>query len=253
MHRLHGPLVEIDDGQPSKRKPGDAVRPRSLTVGTAMRHTHGHLVKDPHHLGSRRRRCHRSRTRRSRLYPGHATPRLCRHSAGVQTSGAMSMRPNILVISFSDLAADPRVDRQIRFLRSRYTVVAAGLEPPGCDVDEFINISTAAPSVLERFIWRAWIVARRFQDAYWKHPKYEQVLARLGAVHADAVVANELEALPIALRLGPPVLFDAHEYAPREFDHITRWRLFVGPYAAWQVRRYVPRCGDDDGGWSYRR
>jgi hypothetical protein len=154
----------------------------------------------------------------------------------------MSTPPRILVISFSDLAADPRVDRQIRFLRSRYTVVAAGLAPPTCDVDEFVDISTGAPSVFERVSWRAWMVARRYDHAYWRQPKSGQILARLNSVRADAIVANDLEALPIALRLGPPVLFDAHEYSPREFDHIRRWRLFVGPYRSWQVRRYVPQA-----------
>lgn len=154
----------------------------------------------------------------------------------------MSTPPRVLVISFSNLASDPRVDRQIRFLQSRYAVVAAGLEPPGCDVDEFIDISTTAPSVLERVVWRAWIVARRHEAAYWKHPRSPQVLARLTGVRADAVVANELEALPIALRLGLPVLFDAHEYAPREFDHIRRWRLFIGPHKAWQVRHFIPQA-----------
>lgn len=153
----------------------------------------------------------------------------------------MPTRPRILVISFSDLASDPRVDRQIRFLRSRYAVVAAGLAPPACEVDEFVDLSIAEPSTLERLIWRSWIVARRFEGAYWKHPRSTQALARLRGVRADAVVANELDALPLALELGVPVVFDAHEYRPREFDHIGRWRLFVGPYASWEVRHYVPQ------------
>jgi glycosyltransferase involved in cell wall biosynthesis len=149
--------------------------------------------------------------------------------------------PRVLVVSFSDLASDPRVDRQLRFLEPRYRVVAAGLAPPACDVDEFVDLSTTAPSPLHRVVRRGWMVARRFEDAYWKEPRVAQALTRLAGIRADAIVANDLEALPIALRLGPPVVFDAHEYAPLEFDQVRRWRLFVAPYALWHVRRFVPQ------------
>ncbi len=48
----------------------------------------------------------------------------------------------ILVISFSDLARDPRVNRQIRFLSERYHVIAAGIADPGVPGVEFIQILT---------------------------------------------------------------------------------------------------------------
>jgi hypothetical protein len=55
------------------------------------------------------------------------------------------------------------------------------------------------------------------------------------------VVANDLSALPIALRLGLPVVFDAHEYAPGQLADLLWWRLVIGPYMRWQCRNYIPQ------------
>jgi hypothetical protein len=55
------------------------------------------------------------------------------------------------------------------------------------------------------------------------------------------VVANELESLPLALSLGPPVVFDAHEYSPLEFEDSLRWRVTWGPYVRYLSRTYIPR------------
>jgi hypothetical protein len=147
----------------------------------------------------------------------------------------------LLVISFSDLASDPRVDRQIDALRETYAIVAAGVAPPRHEVDEFIDVSTPPRSVPGRALGLARLLLRRYEDVYWKHPANVEVLRRLRAVRADAAIANDLASLPIALELGLPVVFDAHEYAPRELEQILWWRLVIEPFALWQCRRYVPR------------
>jgi hypothetical protein len=147
----------------------------------------------------------------------------------------------VLVVSFSDLATDPRVDRQISFLQMRHRIVAAGLGPPRYDVDEFVDITTPTRMVPGRVLGLGRLLLRRYEDVYWKHPTNVTVLERLRQVRADVVVANDLSSLPIALRLGPPVVFDAHEYAPREFENVLWWRLVIKPFALWQCRRYIPQ------------
>jgi hypothetical protein len=147
----------------------------------------------------------------------------------------------ILVVCFSDLGSDPRVDRQIRALQGRYEIVAAGLGPPGHDVAEFIDISTSPGTKLGAFLTLARLLARRYEDVYWRDPGNREVLARLQHVRADVVLANDFPALPVALRLGAPVVFDAHEFAPAQHADNFRWRVLIGPYARWQVRRYIPQ------------
>jgi hypothetical protein len=148
----------------------------------------------------------------------------------------------VLIISFTDLARDPRVGRQISFLDGRFDLVAAGLRPPAIPSVEFIDISGPPRRLLGRVLGAVRLVARRYDDVYWKHPTNRAVLSRLEGIPADVVLANDLASLPIATRLGPPVAFDAHEYAPEEFSERLGWRLLMQPYISWLCARYIPEA-----------
>jgi hypothetical protein len=151
----------------------------------------------------------------------------------------------ILVISYSNLANDPRVNRQIRWLSEAHEVVATGLGDPGVPGVRFISLGHLPPkkSVLARGKSALQILARRFESHYWRLPATVKGLEALGGVQADLILANDVEALPLAVRLAGnrPVIFDAHEYAPRQFDNSLRWRVFLQPYRAYLCRAYIPR------------
>jgi hypothetical protein len=63
---------------------------------------------------------------------------------------------------------------------------------------------------------------------------------RLQGVAADVVLVNEVAVLPIGLRLGAPVVVDAHEYSPEEFAERRVWRQLLGPYVRWQCATHLP-------------
>jgi glycosyltransferase involved in cell wall biosynthesis len=56
-------------------------------------------------------------------------------------------------------------------------------------------------------------------------------------------LANDIDTLPLALKLskGRKVIFDAHEYAPREFEDSLFWRIFFQRYKTFLCRVYIPR------------
>lgn len=145
-----------------------------------------------------------------------------------------------LVISFSDLASDPRVDRQIMALRTRFEVVAAGIAPSAYDDVAFVDLSTRPLRVRDGATGVGRLLVRQHASAYWRHPKNRLALERLRLVSADVVVANEVGTLPIAARLGRPVVLDAHEFAPEEFAERWWWRHLLAPYVRWQCRQYLP-------------
>jgi hypothetical protein len=147
----------------------------------------------------------------------------------------------VLVISFSDLARDPRVDRQIEFLQPHHRIIAAGLAPPRHAVDEFIDISTSVNSLTGRALGLALLLARRYDAHFWTRASNLAVLDRLSQLRPDVVVANDIATLPIALRLGAPVVFDAHEHAPSELAHLWRWRTLQAPRIRWLCRQYIPQ------------
>ncbi len=152
----------------------------------------------------------------------------------------MAALATVLVISFSDLASDPRVDRQIAALLTRHRVIAAGLAPSRHAGVEFVDLTTPPLGVIHGGIGVARLLARRSEAAYWRHPKYSAAYQRVADVQADVVVANDVAALPIAARIGPPVVLDAHEYAPEQFSNQWWWRQLVAPYVRWQCGRYIP-------------
>jgi glycosyltransferase involved in cell wall biosynthesis len=150
----------------------------------------------------------------------------------------------VLIISYSDLARDSRVNRQIRWLSERYDVIAAGLRDPSIPDVRFISLAHTIPkkSVFARAKSALQILARRIEPHYWRLPATAKGLEALSTVQADLVLANDIEALPLAVRLagGAPVIFDAHEYAPRQFDNTLTWRIFLQPYRAYLCRKYIP-------------
>jgi hypothetical protein len=152
--------------------------------------------------------------------------------------------PTALVLSFSDLGRDPRVSRQIDWLAGEYTVVAAGLDRPRRTGVRFVAISPSGGGEVGRLARGLRLVLRRHEPVYWTlhGPAWEA----LRGEQPDLIVANDLDTLPLAVRLGgrtgAPVVFDAHEFAPREFDDSWKWRLLRGPYATALARQYVPRA-----------
>ncbi len=155
-------------------------------------------------------------------------------------------RSRLLVISLSDLARDPRVDRQLRALRSSYDIVAAGLGPPSVPDVDYIDLNAPAwrPAALANQMAGATrMLARRYERAYWGNRLLSEARRRLADVHPDAIIANDVPALPLALAVadGAPVMLDAHEYAPLWFEDRRLWRTVMQPYMTALTRRYVPR------------
>ena len=150
----------------------------------------------------------------------------------------------VLIISFSELKSDPRVYRQIQLLRKHFHVTAAGFgNCPAEDID-WIQIQ---PSLRTRWDQLKNIVLlglRQFEKSYWNRPLHRMALELLGTRKFDLILANDIDALPLAVRLavGTPVLLDAHEYAPREYEDSALWRLVVQPYKRYLCRHYLDRA-----------
>ncbi|MFC7376607.1 glycosyltransferase [Brachybacterium sp. GCM10030267] len=149
---------------------------------------------------------------------------------------------SVLILSFSELVRDPRVQRQIGLLARRYEVTTVGFGPtPHPDVTHReLPASTRAWPSNKRYL-----LSRRYRHVYWDMSAVRAARQRLadlaGAV--DVVLANDVNTLPLALWLAPRrgIHADLHEYAPREKEHVRSWRWFVAPYQRWICRTCLPR------------
>lgn len=148
---------------------------------------------------------------------------------------------SLMILSFSTLESDPRVQRQIALFAERYDVTTVGFGPrphPGVEHVEIPQGTRAWPSSKQH------LLTGRYRGAYWSMSAvaaaHELLAEHVGTM--DAVLANDVNTLPLALWLSPRrgVHADLHEYAPREKEHQLAWRTFVAPYQRWLCRTCLP-------------
>ena len=154
----------------------------------------------------------------------------------------MTPKPTALVIAFSDLARDPRVHRQIEWLRGDYRVVAAGLAPPADPDMTFIPVEPRGKGRIAQAISVAQLLLGRADDYYWRQIHIGELRRTLSSLEPSVIVANDLATLPLAVAVGPgKVVFDAHEYAPGELA-TPLFRIFFRRYRERLCRDYIPRA-----------
>jgi hypothetical protein len=150
----------------------------------------------------------------------------------------VTARPSLLILSFSPIRSDPRVLKQVQLFSPLYDVTTCGFGDAPDGVVEHIEIPREA---------RAWvddkvgIATRQYKRAYWNTQAVKDAAPKLAGRTFDGILANDLNAVPLALSLGAKhgVHGDLHEFAPKEKDDDLRWRLTVAPYMRWLCRTYL--------------
>jgi len=149
-------------------------------------------------------------------------------------------RSRLLILSFSNIASDARVLKQVEYFADRYDVTTCGFGPqphPGVTHLELDPVHQI----------RQWtrfdIAARRFGKIYWNQPAIKAAAIVLEPASAfDVILANDVDAVGLAVNLHPlnGVHADIHEFAPRQDEDLLMWRLFVAPYVRWMCRAFLP-------------
>ena len=151
------------------------------------------------------------------------------------------MTQSLLILSFSDISADARVLKQVAAFRDRYEVTTCGYGPAPEGVTDHVQL----PSDQE--VWRysrALLILRQYARAYRENGAVRAASAALDGRRFDIVLANDVDAVPLALSLRPRrgVHADLHEFAPAQKSELLRWRLFVAPFMSWICRTSVTRA-----------
>ncbi|GGI47660.1 hypothetical protein BCL57_002373 [Agromyces flavus] len=150
-------------------------------------------------------------------------------------------KPQLLILSFSSIAGDARVLKQVRLFRDRYAVTTCGYGPPPEGVVEHVRIPDDRPAhdLNGRLITLHW-----YRRALWSIPAVAWAGDALAGRRFDAVLANDLEAVPVAVRLagGTRVHADLHEYTPRLHEEHEAWNRRIRPFHEWVARRYATRA-----------
>lgn len=153
----------------------------------------------------------------------------------------MSARPTMLILSFSPIIGDARVLKQVaRFTRDfEVTTLGYGGTPAG--VQEHISMPR---EIRYNDLDGKLITLKRYRRAYWRLSAVRWAIEKLKGRRFDVIIANDVEAVPVAVKLRPRrgVLADLHEYSPRLHDDNELWFQRITPWFDWVVRRYVTKA-----------
>ena len=157
-------------------------------------------------------------------------------------SAAPPERPRVLLLSFSRIATDPRLLREIALLRDRcrVTVLGYGVMPPESGID-YVELPEPGPLGVRGKVARAGQLAtRRFESEYWSHESVQAALRHLRDRRFEGAVAHDLMALPVLMRAqcADRLVFEAHEFSPDEDSGLV-WRALIRPSLDHLCRRYI--------------
>ena len=153
-----------------------------------------------------------------------------------------SASPSAAVLSFSPLHTDARVQRQIRALSSTCRVTAMGWTDPCIEGVDFVDVSRGPLTVPQKVQKAYRLKTRGFEAVYRSDGSVRKVADALRGHGYGLIVANDIDTLPVALmcRGEAKVLFDAHEFAPRQFESWFLWRFFIQKYKTYLCRTRIP-------------
>jgi hypothetical protein len=151
----------------------------------------------------------------------------------------------ILILSYSHLKSDPRIQRQIKALKDNFDIEVSGFSDSGDASISFFSIYSEPPFSMFRKLKRLFQFATRQYDLYYWDSGKKELVEKLKKRNYDLIIANDIQTLPLALEIGNPagnVFFDAHEYHPKEFEDSFKWQLFHRPYTEYLCKKYIPKA-----------
>ena len=176
----------------------------------------------------------------------------------------MSSRKNILIVCTHNYNQQPRVLRTIEALKNNYNISVAGLSDAKEHAINFIPLTQNPtqgkkeywhfnkPAVIrlpvsfyhKYFIQKQFNKAANFEQQYWTNERKSDLI-KLSEEKIDLIISHGVDTLPLAVKISNnkiPVIFNAHEYYPLEFEQNENWLKTQGAFANYAIGKYLPKC-----------
>ncbi len=156
-----------------------------------------------------------------------------------------------LQVFSSSLGRDPRPTRFYSLLRSlgAVTVCAtppvAGFETP----EEFFDLGQSSHSLSRRIRRAVGLLCHRYEQDLWTS-RQREIFEHLKGRDFSAIICQDCLLVPLALAIREartnrdrpcPVILDAREYYPRQFEQSFLWNLTLSGINDYVCRKYFPR------------
>ena len=154
---------------------------------------------------------------------------------------------NILIVSLSPIASDPRVLRQISLLLPHCSVTVAGYSEYSHPEVKYIELQRPLRKLgIKRTINRIrtifYVGLGIHKSYYWRTLGNSTLLTNLQFDEPfDFVIANDFDSAPIALTIpSKRYVLDAHEYTPDE-NFFSPSKVFFSRYKNWLCKEHIGR------------
>ena len=130
--------------------------------------------------------------------------------------------------------------RQVRLLENLANLSIIGFGDKPNSKTKFFQVKQPN-NFLDRIRRAIYLLFGFYERYYWSQPHIQESLRAVGRQDFDLIVANDLSALPVAIEIAGKgkVLFDAHEYSPREGEEKILWRLTHGKFNKFLCKKYL--------------
>jgi glycosyltransferase involved in cell wall biosynthesis len=166
--------------------------------------------------------------------------------------GSKSTNKSVCIISLSPIYRDARVLRQIEYLSPYYDLTVIGYGRPHSAWKDLQNIhwdliSQFQPTRMSKLAGLATLSLGKlwpsvYDNWYWSKPDRTHALEKAVVSRCDAFHANDWDTLPIAAKAArensAKLVFDAHEYAPLEWENNWLWRLLYSPAIKYILKKH---------------
>ncbi|WP_129587558.1 glycosyltransferase [Actinomyces minihominis] len=151
-------------------------------------------------------------------------------------------KPRLMILSFSNLASDARILRQVQTFRDDYAVTTCGFGGPVAEDIPHIEIErtiTANEEKIRAAFWHA----KAYELAYWSDGAVRQARTALKQARFDILLANDLDSVGVALAVTDPnrIHLDLHEYWVGLRDNEPAWNRLRRPYFEWMLKHWASR------------
>jgi glycosyltransferase involved in cell wall biosynthesis len=160
----------------------------------------------------------------------------------------MTEKKRICILSFSTIAWDSRVLREVETARRLYAVdvIAYGewLPPEGV---RYYRQNKTKRSLLRSIAYVLFLLAGRvfksaYEHAFWMHGEYSSAREILLREKYHLIHANDWNSLPVSVAVASVtnirILFDAHEYSLTEEADNLLWKFLMVPYREYLYQKY---------------
>jgi len=159
---------------------------------------------------------------------------------------------NICILSFSPIAIDRRVRREIIAANDQFNITLIGYgnwQPP--DYVNYIELEKNKRNLLFFIRYVFLLILGRFhrsfyEYAFWIKKEYKSALRFILEGDFDIIHANDWDSLPVAAKAKKnnsiKILFDAHEYSPEQGADTFFGKILIKPYRIYLFNQYLKRA-----------